>query len=78
MAYTSASIDFEIAAGGVNFADVLGNALKDVSAAQGEARAMAENFSAGDPTVNLQDVMVKLSAAEKEQVLESVANNLRR
>ena len=32
-------------AGGVNFADVLGNALKDVSAAQGEARAMAQNTS---------------------------------
>ncbi len=41
-----------------NFADVLNNALKDVSAAQGEARAMAQNFSAGDPNVNLQDVMV--------------------
>jgi Flagellar hook-basal body complex protein FliE. len=47
-------------AGGVNFADVLNNALKDVSAAQGEARAMAQNFSAGDPNVNLQDVMVNL------------------
>jgi len=36
------------AAGGVNFADVLDNALKDVSAAQSEARQMAQEFS-GQP-----------------------------
>ena len=64
-------------AGGVNFADVLNNALKDVSAAQGEARAMAQNFSAGDPNVNLQDVMVNLQKANVSfQQMVQVRNRL--
>ncbi|HHW63468.1 MAG TPA: flagellar hook-basal body complex protein FliE [Rhodocyclaceae bacterium] len=64
-------------AGGVNFADVLNNALKDVSAAQGEARAMAQNFSAGDPNVNLQDVMVNLQKASLSfQQMVQVRNRL--
>lgn len=49
--------------GGVDFAQVLQGALKDVSSAQQEARAMAREFSAGDPDVNLQDVMVNLQKA---------------
>ncbi len=64
-------------AGGVNFADVLNSALKDVSAAQGEARAMAQNFSAGDPNVNLQDVMVNLQKASMSfQQMVQVRNRL--
>lgn len=64
-------------AGGVNFADVLNNALKDVSAAQGEARAMAQNFSVGDPNVNLQDVMVNLQKASLSfQQMVQVRNRL--
>ena len=64
-------------AGGVNFADVLNTALKDVSAAQGEARAMAQNFSAGDPNVNLQDVMVNLQKANLSfQQMVQVRNKL--
>ncbi|HRP22717.1 flagellar hook-basal body complex protein FliE [Thauera sp.] len=67
----------DAAAGGVNFADVLNNALKDVSAAQGEARAMAQNFSAGDPNVNLQDVMVNLQKASLSfQQMVQVRNRL--
>lgn len=67
----------EAPAGGVNFADVLNNALKDVSAAQGEARAMAQNFSAGDPNVNLQDVMVNLQKANLSfQQMVQVRNRL--
>jgi flagellar hook-basal body complex protein FliE len=50
-------------AGAVDFAEVLQTALKDVSAAQGEARAMAKSFSAGDPNVNLQEVMVNMQKA---------------
>jgi flagellar hook-basal body complex protein FliE len=50
-------------AGAVDFAQVLQGALKDVSSAQQEARAMARDFSAGDPDVNLQDVMVNLQKA---------------
>jgi len=50
-------------AGAVDFAQVLQGALKDVSAAQSEARAMSREFSAGNPDVNLQDVMVNLQKA---------------
>lgn len=65
------------AAGGVDFADVLNNALKDVSAAQSEARQMAENFSSGDPNVNLQDVMVNLQKASLSfQQMVQVRNRL--
>ncbi len=67
----------EKAAGGVNFADVLNNALKDVSAAQTEARGMAQSFSAGDPNVNLQDVMVDLQKANMSfQQMVQVRNRL--
>ncbi|HSG97669.1 MAG TPA: cupin-like domain-containing protein, partial [Woeseiaceae bacterium] len=60
--------------------------MSGMSANQRNAwRALFEYFvfqRDGDPGAHLprdlQDVMVKLSAAEKEQVLESVANNLRR
>lgn len=65
------------AAGGVNFSDVLNNALKDVSAAQKEARSMAQDFSAGDPNVNLQDVMVNLQKANLSfQQMVQVRNRL--
>ncbi len=64
-------------AGGVNFADALNNALKDVSAAQSEARQMAQQFSAGDPNVNLQDVMVNLQKANLSfQQMVQVRNRL--
>jgi flagellar hook-basal body complex protein FliE len=64
-------------AGGVNFADVLNNTLKDVSAAQSEARQMAQSFSAGDPNVNLQDVMVNLQKASLSfQQMVQVRNRL--
>ncbi|MDR2689268.1 MAG: flagellar hook-basal body complex protein FliE [Azoarcus sp.] len=67
----------EAVAGEVSFADVLNNALKDVSAAQKEARAMAEDFSAGDPNVNLQDVMVNLQKASLSfQQMVQVRNRL--
>ena len=57
--------------------DAINNALKDVSAAQGEARAMAQNFSAGDPNVNLQDVMVNLQKANLSfQQMVQVRNRL--
>lgn len=67
----------EAPAGGVNFADVLNNALKDVSAAQSEARGMAQNFAAGDPNVNLQEVMVDLQKASLSfQQMVQVRNRL--
>ena len=61
----------------VDFAQVLQTALKDVSAASSEARAMAQNFSAGDPDVNLQDVMVNLQKASLSfQQMVQVRNRL--
>ncbi len=62
---------------GVDFAQVLQNALVDVSSAQKEARAMAESFSAGDPNVNLQEVMVDLQKASLSfQQMVQVRNRL--
>lgn len=64
-------------AGGVEFAQVLQSALKDVSAASSEARAMSREFSAGDPNVNLQDVMVNLQKASLSfQQMVQVRNRL--
>lgn len=65
------------AAGGVDFAEVLQTALQDVSAAQQEARSMAQEFSAGDPDVKLQDVMVNLQKASLSfQQMVQVRNRL--
>lgn len=64
-------------AGGVDFAQVLQTAMADVSAAQKEARSMAQDFSAGDPNVNLQDVMVNLQKANLSfQQMVQVRNRL--
>ncbi len=51
------------AAGQVDFASVLDSALKDVSQAQSQAREQADRFSAGDPNVDLQNVMIDLEKA---------------
>ncbi len=62
---------------GVEFSEVLQNALKDVSAAQQEARQMSKDFQAGDPNVNLQDVMVNLQKANLSfQQMVQVRNRL--
>jgi len=46
-----------------DFAQVLDQALKEVSAQSAAAREQAERFVAGDPNVNLADVMVDLEKA---------------
>ena len=62
---------------GVEFGAVLQNALEQVSAAQKEAQGMAKDFSAGDPNVNLQDVMVNLQKANLSfQQMVQVRNKL--
>lgn len=62
---------------GPSFGDALQNALADVSAAQKDARQMAQSFSAGDPNVNLQDVMVNLQKANLSfQQMTQVRNKL--
>lgn len=63
--------------GGVDFAQVLQSALQDVSSAQREARGMAQEFSAGNPEANLQDVMVNLQKASLSfQQMVQVRNRL--
>ncbi|MCP5294713.1 MAG: flagellar hook-basal body complex protein FliE [Zoogloeaceae bacterium] len=65
------------ASDGVAFGEVLQTALEQVSAAQKEAQGMAKDFSAGDPNVNLQDVMVNLQKANLSfQQMVQVRNKL--
>jgi len=63
--------------GAVDFAQVLQSTLREVSAAQQEARTMSKEFSAGDPDVNLQEVMVNLQKASLSfQQMVQVRNRL--
>ena len=72
-----AGTDTVIAAGGVDFAQALDSALKGVSSAQNGAQEMAQSFSAGDPNVNLQDVMINLQKANLSfQQMVQVRNKL--
>jgi flagellar hook-basal body complex protein FliE len=72
-----AATDAASAAGGIDFAQALDNALKGVSNAQNGAQDMAQSFSAGDPNVNLQDVMINLQKANLSfQQMVQVRNKL--
>lgn len=65
------------AAGGTDFGEVLKSAIDQVSSAQMQAQEMAKGFSAGDPNVNLQDVMVNLQKANLSfQQMVQVRNKL--
>ncbi|MCB1963889.1 MAG: flagellar hook-basal body complex protein FliE [Rhodocyclaceae bacterium] len=65
------------AAEGASFGDALKTALAEVSAAQKDAQQMAKSFSAGDPNVNLQEVMVNLQKANLSfQQMSQVRNKL--
>lgn len=73
----SNSVQPAVGEGGVDFAQVLQSTLQDVSSAQREARAMAQDFSAGNPEANLQDVMVNLQKASLSfQQMVQVRNRL--
>jgi len=64
-------------AGATDFGQVLQSAIADVSSAQMQAQEMAKGFSAGDPNVNLQDVMVNLQKASLSfQQMVQVRNKL--
>lgn len=64
-------------ADGADFSQALANALKDVSQAQQNAQAMAQDFSSGNTDVNLQDVMVNLQKANLSfQQMVQVRNKL--
>jgi flagellar hook-basal body complex protein FliE len=65
------------ATGGADFSQALQGALAQVSEAQQSAKQMAQDFSAGDPNVNLQDVMVNLQKASLSfQQMVQVRNKL--
>lgn len=64
-------------AGGPDFAQVLKSTIDQVSAAQLDARKMAEDFSSGQSEVNLQDVMINLQKASLSfQQMVQVRNRL--
>jgi flagellar hook-basal body complex protein FliE len=64
-------------AGGPDFAQVLKCTIDQVSAAQLDARKMAEDFSSGQSEVNLQDVMINLQKANLSfQQMVQVRNRL--
>lgn len=60
-----------------DFAKVLTAAIDQVNQAQQQAQQMAENFTAGQNNVNLQDVMVNLQKANLSfQQMVQVRNKL--
>ena len=64
-------------AGGPDFAQLLKSTIDQVSAAQVDARRMAEDFSSGQNEVNLQDVMINLQKANLSfQQMVQVRNKL--
>lgn len=65
------------AEGGADFSQALKSAIDQVNQAQQQARTLAEDFSAGKPDVNLQDVMVNLQKASLSfQQMVQVRNKL--
>jgi flagellar hook-basal body complex protein FliE len=65
------------ATGGADFSQALQNAMAQVSQAQQSAQQMAQDFSAGNSEVNLQDVMVNLQKANLSfQQMVQVRNKL--
>lgn len=65
------------AAGGADFSQALKSAIDQVNQAQSQAQQMAENFSAGQSNVNLQDVMINLQKANLSfQQMVQVRNKL--
>ena len=67
----------QVPSDGPDFADVLKNTIDQVSAAQVDAKKMAEDFSTGQSDVNLQDVMINLQKASLSfQQMVQVRNRL--
>ena len=62
---------------GVDFGGVLKNALQQVNGTQQQAADLARQFELGNPTTNLQDVMVTLQKANISfQAMVQVRNRL--
>jgi flagellar hook-basal body complex protein FliE len=58
-----ATVPGEAGAAKVNFADALKNSISEVSDAQIKAGEQGKAFQAGDPSVNLSDVMISMQKA---------------
>lgn len=66
-----------VAAGGVDFAQVLKSSIDQVNNAQKQATQMAENLAAGDSEQNLHEVMAALQTASISfQEMVQVRNRL--
>ena len=62
------------ASGGFTFAQAMDDALRQVSAVHAQARALAEQFTAGQPEINVVDVAV---AAQKARLSADFAVQVR-
>ena len=66
-----------VAAGAVDFAQVLQNSIAQVNQTQQQAETMAANFAAGDNSANLHEVMWSLQKANLSfQEMVQVRNKL--
>lgn len=73
----STAADQSSAPGGVDFGQALKTAIDQVSQTQQDAHKLAQDFSTGSPTANLQDVMVNLQKADLSfQQMVQVRNKL--
>ncbi|MEW5789329.1 MAG: flagellar hook-basal body complex protein FliE [Pseudomonadota bacterium] len=64
-------------AGGQDFAALLKSAVAEVNSAQMDAKQLTRQFEAGDPDVNLQDVVLSLQKASLSfQTMVQVRNKL--
>ncbi|MEW6676651.1 MAG: flagellar hook-basal body complex protein FliE [Pseudomonadota bacterium] len=73
----SASQVAQTAGSGQDFAALLKSAVDEVNGAQMDARQLTRQFEAGDPDVNLQDVVLSLQKASLSfQTMVQVRNKL--
>lgn len=62
---------------GDNFAKLLQSAVDEVNSAQQDAKLLSQQFEQGDPTANLQDVVVSLQKASLSfQTMVQVRNKM--
>lgn len=73
----SASQPTPVAESGQDFAALLKSAVDEVNSAQMDAKQLTRQFEAGDPDVNLQDVVLSLQKASLSfQTMVQVRNKL--
>ncbi|MDR3394649.1 MAG: flagellar hook-basal body complex protein FliE [Parasulfuritortus sp.] len=76
-ASSSSSSVSETSASGHDFAALLQSAVNEVNTTQQDAKTLTQQFEQGDPTANLQDVVVSLQKASLSfQTMVQVRNKL--